>query len=330
MLNHARKSKIQAKKESSFHEEVKPSKLEEELNSNIDILQNNAATTTPANNTIHDSSIESSTIEPIANRHNSEELKPNESSLLLELSQSLIERIHARKSYERMDFAPLTNEDEIIYLPVEGTYNRHFFTKMFMLRKHTVQNVIISDLDMIQYQIPVKAENEELIILVYGRHIITEKLFSYGGNIGTSLCDDVESKVYSHSATLKQFKELRFMYNSHPNVNISSNQEKAAKKALEAMNDLEAWIKINTKRAEEHYLSSKYRIVKWASEYKLFSIVRFWYNDAIFQYAPEWLLGQSIDIYIPSRKLGIEYQGKQHFVPIDFFGGNDKFEENVL
>ena len=34
-----------------------------------------------------------------------------------------------------------------------------------------------------------------------------------------------------------------------------------------------------------------------------------------------------LDIFIPVLKLGIEYQGKQHYEPIDFFGGLNNFKE---
>ena len=91
-----------------------------------------------------------------------------ESARFFEMSNALVKYIHELKSYEEMDFSPPTNENETIFLPIEGTYNRHFFTKLFMLREHKVQSVIISDFDMIQYQIPVNASNEELMILVYG------------------------------------------------------------------------------------------------------------------------------------------------------------------
>lgn len=57
------------------------------------------------------------------------------------------------------------------------------------------------------------------------------------------------------------------------------------------------------------------------SELTLFKIVKDIYNDAIYQYKAEWLGKQSIDIYIPSRRLAIEYQGEQHYNPVDIFGG---------
>ena len=34
----------------------------------------------------------------------------------------------------------------------------------------------------------------------------------------------------------------------------------------------------------------------------------------------------SYDVYICGLKIAIEYQGKQHFEPVDFFGGKDSFE----
>lgn len=45
----------------------------------------------------------------------------------------------------------------------------------------------------------------------------------------------------------------------------------------------------------------------------------------ISQGRPEWLGRQSLDIYFPEYNIGVEYQGEQHFRPIDFFGGIEKF-----
>lgn len=40
-----------------------------------------------------------------------------------------------------------------------------------------------------------------------------------------------------------------------------------------------------------------------------------------------WLGLQSIDIYIPSLKIAIEYQGRQHFKASDYFGGDKAFKK---
>jgi hypothetical protein len=36
---------------------------------------------------------------------------------------------------------------------------------------------------------------------------------------------------------------------------------------------------------------------------------------------PEWLEGLELDIWLPGRQVGIEYQGAQHFHAIDAWGG---------
>lgn len=66
------------------------------------------------------------------------------------------------------------------------------------------------------------------------------------------------------------------------------------------------------------------------SENKLFTILKKNFKDAISQYSPDFLNEnghkQYIDIFIPSKNIGIEYQGRQHFVPIKKFGGEKEFE----
>lgn len=64
---------------------------------------------------------------------------------------------------------------------------------------------------------------------------------------------------------------------------------------------------------------------KWKTETQLFALVSSVYPDAIYQYGADWLHRQSLDVYIPSLKIGIEYQGKQHYEPIVYFGGEEHF-----
>ena len=42
-----------------------------------------------------------------------------------------------------------------------------------------------------------------------------------------------------------------------------------------------------------------------------------------------WLGMKSLDIYIPKYNIAIEYQGKQHFMPLDFFGGEKGYKETI-
>ena len=69
----------------------------------------------------------------------------------------------------------------------------------------------------------------------------------------------------------------------------------------------------------------------WISETLLYYAVK----EALPEYQvihhgnPKWLGLQHLDIYIPELKIGIEYQGKQHTEPVDFFGGAEAFEKNL-
>ena len=56
-------------------------------------------------------------------------------------------------------------------------------------------------------------------------------------------------------------------------------------------------------------------------------IVKSIFPDAIYQYTADWLKEQSLDIFIPSINVAIEYQGLQHFRAVDYFGGEVGFEK---
>ena len=62
---------------------------------------------------------------------------------------------------------------------------------------------------------------------------------------------------------------------------------------------------------------------KWKHELSLFHAVRKRWPDTLYQYRPEWLGRQSLDLYIPSCRTGIEYQGLQHYQSVAFFGGEE-------
>ena len=62
---------------------------------------------------------------------------------------------------------------------------------------------------------------------------------------------------------------------------------------------------------------------KWKHELSLFHAVRNRYPDTLYQYRPDWLGRQSLDLYIPSLRTAIEYQGVQHYLPVEFFGGEE-------
>jgi hypothetical protein len=80
-------------------------------------------------------------------------------------------------------------------------------------------------------------------------------------------------------------------------------------------------------REAENHLRSQFGLPRigegWISEMTLYNAVKEIMPDAQHLARPQWLTPQHLDIYIPSRKLAIEYQGKQHFEPVSYFGGEE-------
>lgn len=76
---------------------------------------------------------------------------------------------------------------------------------------------------------------------------------------------------------------------------------------------------------------------KWKSEQLVYNLVKQLYKgkNVIYQHRPYFLRssigGQmSYDVYISKINVAIEYQGKQHFEPVDFFGGVESFYKTRL
>lgn len=69
----------------------------------------------------------------------------------------------------------------------------------------------------------------------------------------------------------------------------------------------------------------------WVSENQLFQLMRRQLKgiDVIQHARPTWLEPQHLDIYVPAVDLAVEYMGRQHFEPLDFFGGEAAYRELV-
>ena len=73
--------------------------------------------------------------------------------------------------------------------------------------------------------------------------------------------------------------------------------------------------------------------VQWKSEFELTLLVKQYmekYNVEVKHHLrPHWLTPQELDIYfeIDNKKIGIEYQGEQHYKPIEYFGGEEGLQE---
>ncbi len=65
----------------------------------------------------------------------------------------------------------------------------------------------------------------------------------------------------------------------------------------------------------------------WISEVNLLNTIKELYpqTEVVHQGSPEWLGLQRFDVWLPEFNVAVEYQGKQHYEPIEYFGGTDGF-----
>lgn len=70
---------------------------------------------------------------------------------------------------------------------------------------------------------------------------------------------------------------------------------------------------------------------KWVNENKVFLFTKELLVEQriIREASPYWLGKQRLDVYLPEKKLAIEYQGKQHTESVAFFGGKAAYEKNI-
>ena len=64
----------------------------------------------------------------------------------------------------------------------------------------------------------------------------------------------------------------------------------------------------------------------WVCETIMFHVLEGIYGEkaVIRHYRPEWLDGLELDAFVPSSNIGFEYQGIQHFKPVEHWGGSCK------
>ena len=67
--------------------------------------------------------------------------------------------------------------------------------------------------------------------------------------------------------------------------------------------------------------------IRWVSEFSLYMLTKRFYEHCIYQCKFDWLGQQSLDIYVPELNVGIEYQGQQHYEPVDIFGGKEGLQK---
>lgn len=226
------------------------------------------------------------------------------------------------KDLNDINLHPPKNE-RAIYIPIECTCDKSYNIKMWLLREHCIEARIISGFDMLQYQIPVSFNNMELLILVHGQHYL-EPIYSDLKNVvGNDHSINTNKQLETACPVLQIIKNTEDTVSRNYKEEIVVNSD-VYQNFLEAKKNLNLWIAEIYKQAYEQYKSAR-SYCMWKSEYRLFKFVNLLYPDAIYQYRPNWLAGQSLDIFIPQENCAIEYQGRQHYQALDYFGGESGY-----
>ena len=90
-------------------------------------------------------------------------------------------------------------------------------------------------------------------------------------------------------------------------------------------------IKIIRQNLKEKYIGNE----KWINQYSLYQNTKNIFKDTgvtvLREYSPRCLGLQRLDVYfeLNGQKIAFEYQGEQHYKPIDFFGGVSAFEKRI-
>ena len=70
---------------------------------------------------------------------------------------------------------------------------------------------------------------------------------------------------------------------------------------------------------------------KWVSEFKLYIRLKSHFIDdtVLYQSSPSFLMGQRFDVWIPTKRVAVEYNGIQHYEPVEIFGGIEGFKQTI-
>lgn len=205
-------------------------------------------------------------------------------------------------------------EKEITFV-VKATYNKAFYCIAKLADK--AKNVYTQK-NGEEFVITFDAKQKECIKITY--YILEHEQFGYSDKsirefLQENCCEYyITKKVDECIATLNKMYGYRGLYRNSTLGRIIKRQTHKIKKEVD---------KIYSDIVRENRVPTK-----WGNEYRLFSLVSRYNTNTQYQYHSDWLGLQSLDMYIPDSKIGIEYQGEQHYKVVDIWGGEEGLKEN--
>lgn len=212
---------------------------------------------------------------------------------------------------------------EQIAVPINCYFDKGFYAAIYYTKGCEILKIQLSaGKSAIQCIIGVDKDNLDLLAYLYYCTITQRTFFQY--------------------MTEEQKKLKDYLEDTHPIMKLSTAINSLLKKYEHSQIIEEANVFVDAQEVVAEYydrlktirntayeqLAECHKIQNtWVSEYKLYMLVKIVFPDAVYQFHSEWLENQSLDIYIPSIKCGIEYQGEQHYLPSEYYGGVEKLEE---
>lgn len=153
------------------------------------------------------------------------------------------------------------------------------------------------------------------------------KFISRMANNGFSI--DCIKKIFPELVQEYSYRILPFDYSPSLNTTRTYNKELYQLAYTASVKNYKEHLSTYESSNLQEMHARGFKISKWKSESSLFILVSKEYPDAIYQYHCDWLARQSLDIYIPSLHIGIEYQGEQHYRSVEFFGGDLSYQATI-
>lgn len=153
--------------------------------------------------------------------------------------------------------------------------------------------------------------------------------YSYEREIVKDIKDRYSSSWKTVFSMFTQTYPKRIFYNQPYEYYSSKNNDTVDLNWKEVTLNFDKWHNEFNRLVEDLMLKGIIH-PRWNNEFLLYAIVNAFFPHAIYQFHDEWLGRQSLDIYIPSLRIGIEYQGQQHYEAVEIFSGEEGFEQRKL
>lgn len=199
-----------------------------------------------------------------------------------------------------------------------------------LLKMRLLDGKLVSKLGGVSHLTRFGQENLEDII-----PYVTKQIDIYEKEKGKSFFDLFFGNYKENEAYYKQFYFSDSEFNHYKSIDKQQAENNYKRKITHVVEKaILSQFRFILKKAEDLYRETigMPKIGEgWISETELFYKIKNAFStfEVTNHASPKWLGRQHLDIYFPEVNIGIEYQGAQHYEPVEFFGGQKAFEKNL-